>query len=1003
METLFDPTEHDYRYIIGVDLGTTNSAVAYVDLADDKNSAPALEESLEQRTIHFFDVPQLVAAGEFGKRPVLPSFLYLPGEYDLAEGSTALPWDDERAYAVGEFAREQGARVPGRLVASAKSWLSHAGVDRTGAILPWGAEEGVPQVSPVEASRRYLLHIREAWNGQMATIPDDEDSLEEPIGLFEEQLVILTVPASFDEVARELTLQAAHDAGIPKVILLEEPLAAFYAWLSEHEATWQQQMRDQQLILVCDVGGGTTDFSIVGIREGAGGMRFDRLAVGEHLLLGGDNMDLTLGRYIETKLMGQPGKLDPQRWSQLVHHCRQAKETLLDARDLDASVDISIVGSAAKLIAGTLKSTLTRAEVHKLLLDGFFPQIASDELPADAKRSALTELGLPYVQDAAITRHLAGFWQRFSAFLEKETGRDTPTPDYVLFNGGTLIPRSIRKRILDVVADWFAPTAGADWRPVELSNPRPDLSVAMGAGYFGLVRLGRGVRVGSGSPRAFYVGVSEAGGEGENGTQSSQRMHRGHRGKAEGEFEVGQVAGQERAVCLVPRGTEEGFEVQLGAPEFEALTNRPVAFRLFTSSTRVGDGLGDIVRLTPDEVSELPPIQTVLRYGRRGEATSLPIQLAVRLTEIGTLELWCQSQQTEHRWQLQFDVRHAAGADYAPDEDRTERVIETVDQALVADALALIRTTFEAGGPPPARLRSALEETLGLPKEAWPTPLIRQLADALLEAEAGRAISAEHEARWLNLLGYCLRPGFGHPVDEWRMKHVWKLHFEGLRHARQAQNRSEWWVFWRRVAGGLKGGQQMEIYHQVRPYVASGAGKGRGKRKPTPMFPARLSAGEELEIWLALANLEWLTGEIKTTLGRRLIERFGKVPAQGRSPKSQEIWSLSRFGARTAIYGPLDRLCSAGEVEKWIDQLLKHNPEPNSSLAHALILMARLTGDRARDVSTETRALVAVWLGQMPNGEHFLELLTNPESVQQQEEQDWVFGEALPVGLVLRG
>ena len=449
--------------------------------------------------------------------------------------------------------------------------------------------------------------------------------------------------------------------------------------------------------------------------------------------------------------------------------------------------------------------------------------------------------------------------------------------------------------------------------------------------------------------------------------------------------------GLERAVCIVPRGTEEGFEVRLGAPHFEALTNRPVAFRLFSSSTRLGDSLGDIVRLRLDEVSELPPIQTVLRYGRKGQAVALPVQLAVRLTEIGTLELWCHSQRTEHRWQLQFDVRHSAGRDdFAPDEGLTE----TVDQALVADALALIGQTFEAGqSTRPSQLRSGLEDLLGMPRAAWPTALIRQFADALLEAEAGRSLSAEHEARWLNLLGYTLRPGFGDPVDEWRIKRVWKLHFEGLRYARQAQNRSEWWIFWRRVAGGLKGGQQMEIYHQVRPYLAAG----KGKRKSTPMFPARLSAGEELEIWLALANLEWLTGEIKTRLGRTLLAKFQK-----RAPKSQEIWSLSRFGSRTAIYGPLDRLCPANEVEGWIDQLLSCEPEPSATLAHALVLMARYTGDRTRDLPVETRERVAAWLGQMADNERLLDLLTNPESAERQEEQDWIFGETLPAGLVLK-
>jgi molecular chaperone DnaK (HSP70) len=946
-DELFETDEQKHRYVIGIDLGTTNSAVGFVDLR-------AAADASGHRPLHFFDIPQLVAPAEIGQRRMLPSFLYLPGPYDLPPGSTALPWDRERGYMVGELAREQGARVPGRLVASAKSWLSHAGVDRTAPILPWGAKAEIPKVSPVEASRRYLRHIREAWDAWIAG-----DSQEHA---FARQLIILTVPASFDEVARELTLAAAREAGIPNPILLEEPLAAFYAWLAGHEADWQKQMRDGQVILVCDVGGGTTDLTIVGIRSGETGLRFDRLAVGEHLMLGGDNMDMTLGRHLETKLAGQPGKLNAQRWHQLVYQSRAAKETLLGDSEQPA-VDITIVGTGASLIGGTLKGSLSQAEVRQLILDGFFPEVALDEAPGQRPRAGLTELGLPYVQDPAITRHLAAFWRRFQSFLQTEMGRDAVYPDFLLFNGGTLIPASIRARLRDTVQRWFQPVAGAGWAPVELDNPRPELAVALGAAYYGLVRLGQGVRVGSGSPRTFYVGVETEAGAATEGLRT--------------------------AVCLAPRGTEEGFETQLDQPTFAALTNQPVSFQLWTSSTRLGDRLGDVVRLAPDDVSALPPIRTVLRFGK-GVVKSIPVQLGIRLTATGTLEMWCQAQQSEHRWQLQFDLRQEAAA-----ASSTPKIEETVDQAAVEAARAAIRQTFAARDQqhPPEQLRKSLEELLGMGRDRWPTLLIRQLADTLLQSEGGRRLSPEHEKRWLNLLGFCLRPGFGDPGDELRMQGAWKLYLNGLAFPREPQCRSEWWVFWRRVAGGLSATKQTQIFRQVWPYLRPGK---TAKPKPNPMFPKQLKPGEDVEAWMALASFEWLAPETKVEFGQQLLRQSPR-----KQPSSRELWALSRLGSRTTIYGTLDRVVPSTEAAAWLQTLLSLDLQPTENVAYCLVLLAQRTGDRTRDVPDDLRDAVARWLARLPDAERFRDLLMNPESSLHQAEQDWLMGDALPTGLLL--
>ncbi|MGH1364708.1 MAG: Hsp70 family protein [Calditrichia bacterium] len=933
MSSLFDFQNRDYKYIIGVDLGTTNSAVAYVDL------------STTRRAINFFRIPQLVAAGEIAERDIQPSFLYLPGAYDLPEGSTELPWDKKRAYMVGEFAREQGANVPSRLVASAKSWLCHAGVNRKAPILPWGAPEEISKVSPLEASKRYLQHIKESWNHMMAKGREDFS--------FEEQLVVLTVPASFDEVARELTVTAAQEAGIPRVVLLEEPLAAFYAWLSANESTWQEQMQVGQLILVCDVGGGTTDLSLVGIFEGEKGLRFNRMAVGEHLMLGGDNMDLALGRYLEQKLMGQPGQLDNQRWHQLVYQCRKAKETLLGNSNL-AAMDITVMGSAGKLIANTLKGNFTQEDIQKIILEGFFPKSALGENPDNSPRSGLTDLGLPYVQDAAVTRHLSAFWRRFEKLMLDETGRSSVFPDFVLFNGGVLSPELIRNHIRGVVGDWFAPLAGDGWTPAELDNPRPDLSVAIGAAYYGKVRVGEGVRVGSGSPRAYYLNLDA-------------------------------TAGKEKELCLLPRGAEEGADIQLSSHNFEVLTNQPVAFNLATSSTRLGDKLGDVVKLESEERTALPAIQTVLRYGKKNEARSLPVEVAVRLTEIGTLELWCQSNESDHRWQLQFDVRLEADA-------ASTSKGETIDAALVEEANAAIENTFTSSenALKPSKLMNELEETLDMQKNKWPTSLIRKMADSLLGMPEARDLSFAHESRWLNLLGYSMRPGFGDPVDDWRIKQSWKLFLQGLRNPKQPQVVSQWWIFWRRIAGGLSEGRQSQIYQMYAPLVHTG----KTAKKKSEF--GKLNPQQELEVWMLLANLEHLPKNAKQELGRILLKRIAKGNA-----KPQEYWALGRFGARIPFYGHIDNALSGAEVASWCESLMKSNPQLSNNTAMTFVHLARKTGDHTRDLSGEVFEKVENWLAQSDK-QRYVELLNNPSAALEQDERNQQFGESLPSGLILQ-
>ena len=922
------------RYIIGVDLGTTNSAVAYVDFARRTSGAPTVER---------FEIPQLVAPGELGHAPTLPSFLYLPGPHDLPDGSLTLPWDATHDYAVGVMAREQGARVPGRLVASAKSWLSHAGVDRTSDILPWRAPHEVDQVSPVEASARFLRHLREAWNEKMAQ--GDESAR------FERQHVVLTVPASFDEVARELTVEAAHRAGISRLVLLEEPLAAFYAWLDGHEEK-RDAMQDGQLVLVCDVGGGTSDFSVIGIRREEDDVRFERLAVGDHLMLGGDNMDHALGRQVEIEAAGGAGKLDVQRWHQLVQQCREAKEDLL-GEDPPDRAHVAVAARGSDLIGSTIKATLYRDDAERIVLQGFFPETDLDAELQGNRRAGLAELGLPYETDPAISRHLAAFWRRVLPLLQQETGRENPRPDYLLFNGGVFSPALLRERLRGIVGKWFDASRG--WQPEALIGNRLDFAVAHGAAYYGLVRLGEGVRVGSGSARAYYVGVIASEGESAEDVQP--------------------------AVCLIPRGAEEGFSGQLTERPVEALTNQPVTFDLFSSMTRTSDRFGQVVGLDPNEAQALPPVRTVLKFGKKGIARALPVELGVMLTEIGTLKLWCQSRETEHRWELQFDVRQDEDGlpDVQPDGSGASLDLEKIEEAQ-----AVLRTSFEESGSVGNALWKRLEEVLGEKRKDWSIPVLRKLADVLLNLPRDR--SAAHERMWFDLLGYTLRPGYGDGVDDWRVQEAWKRYLGGLDFPGEMENRLAWWLFWRRIGGGLPPEKQAQVYYDARPYIQHQV----RTKKRHPLYPRRLDPREKLEAWKTLATFERLDVDIRGALGQIVVEQLQQKPS------ASALWALARLGTRQPIYGPLDRLVPAEEVGGWIKTLLTLRLPNNEPVAYTFVHLTQRTGDRGRDIPSGVRQQVIGRLRRMPDGERLLPLVEDAEEPLPPEARAWLLGDPMP-------
>ena len=597
------------RFVVGIDLGTTNSALAYAEAATVGEGAPAIKP---------LPIPQVVATGEVGERSVLPSFLYLPSSKEFPSGALDLPWSKGGDRVIGSFARDQGAKVPGRLVGSAKSWLSHAGVDRKGPILPWGAADDVAKVSPVEASTAYLAHLRDAWNYGIAG-KNAADRLER-------QDVILTVPASFDAVARELTVEAARASGLEHVTLLEEPQAAFYAWLASQGDQWRKRVKVGELLLVCDVGGGTTDFTLIAVTDQDGDLALTRLAVGEHILLGGDNMDLALAHAVAATLPNGMDGLDPAQRVALGHSCRVAKEALFLA-PAKASAPVAILGRGSKVIGGSLKAELNRATLNSVLLDGFFPPCEPTDVPSRGKRVGLTEIGLPYATDPAITRHLARFLGRQAGSLH--AGGSSLKPSAVLFNGGVFKASELRKRVVDVLSAW----SGGPVPSLETSDL--DLSVALGAAYYGLVRQGKGIRIRGGVPRAYYVGV---------------------------ETSAPAVPGVKppiKALCVVKMGMEEGTQADVPGPEFGLVVGEPAEFRFLGSTTRRDDAPGVILdRWSPEELQELNHLETALvTEDGATEGDTVPVRLLANVTEVGTLELWCQSTRDDRRWKLEYDVR----------------------------------------------------------------------------------------------------------------------------------------------------------------------------------------------------------------------------------------------------------------------------------------------------------------------------------------------------------
>ena len=609
------------RFAVGIDLGTTHCALSYVDLGSSEGDEIAQD---------LMKIPQLTAPGSVEALSLLPSFLYLPHPDEFPPGDLILPWSGPEGRILGEMARSVGARTPIRLVSSAKSWLCHPGVDRRGAILPPGApDEEVARLSPYEASVRYLEHLRNAWNHAH---PEDELAGQE---------VTVTVPASFDPAARELTAEAAQAVGFERLVLLEEPQAALYSWIHGSRGEWRNQVRVGDMILVIDVGGGTTDLSLIAVTEREGALELTRVAVGEHILLGGDNMDLALAHLVKGKLTAEGKSLDHWQVQALTHGCRHAKEALLADPDQDA-VPVVVPSRGTRLIGGSIRTELTREEVTRTLVEGFFPHVPASARPAARSRAALTQLGLPFAQDPAVTRHLA-------AFLGMQTGAAEDLPGFaqggggsflhptaVLFNGGVFKAGLLAERVSQVLNDWLASEQAPPARRLEGADL--DLSVARGAAYYGYVRRGAGVRIRGGTARSYYVGVESA---------------------------MPAVPGLEppiQALCLAPFGMEEGTEADIPPQEFGLVVGEPVRFRFFGSSTRRDDQVGILLEdWSPEELDELEGIQATLPAESRSPGEVVPVRLRASVTEVGTLLLEAMPCSGPEHWKVELNVRSPSG------------------------------------------------------------------------------------------------------------------------------------------------------------------------------------------------------------------------------------------------------------------------------------------------------------------------------------------------------
>ncbi|WP_313074490.1 Hsp70 family protein [Melaminivora sp.] len=962
------------RYAIGIDLGTSHTALAFVPLA------------ASAQDIRLLPLPQRISPAEVQGEPLLPSMRYQGASGELHE-AWHTPWPplgagDAAPAVIGRWARVLGAGSPQRLVASAKSWLSHAGVDRSAPILPWGAGEDVAKISPLDASASYLAHLRAAWDAAHPDAP------------MAQQSVVLTVPASFDEGARALTLQAAQLAGLPPVQLLEEPKAAFHDWLVLQGEQLAAQLAASRLVLVVDVGGGTTDLTLIRVQpaqDGTGLPQLTRSAVGEHLMLGGDNMDLALAHRLEPHFASGDGqRLAPARFAELVQRCRSAKEQLL-AAGAPGQLPITLLGAGSRLLAQTRSATLTRAQVQEWVVEAFVPPAELTDAPA-RRQGALRGLGLPYPADAALSRHLAQFLSRHAA---------DGLPDAVLLNGGVFHAHALAERLTGLLGHW----RGAPVRV--LANPHPDWAVARGAAAHALAQYqAQHPEKSSSNQPQTHAGKAQ--------TASKNIVPRIGGGSARSYWLVlpGKAGAPVRGLCLLPRGTEEGVRLVLTGRRFALRLGQAVRFALLARSEGQAQA-GQIMAIEGEGWTELPPVATALPAPPGRETARVEVQLQASMSEVGTLELRCVAvDDPQQSWLLPFAVRGAgapadvtadatdhraaktiaAGADPTRAKGQKDAEAPATDAAATGlpAALTLLERIFGNQGrdvtPREVRqLRQSLQKLLG-PREGWDVPLLRALFDALLARARRRRRTPEHERAWLNLAGWCLRPGVGAELDGWRMAQLWQLYGQGLGHPGEPANWTEWWVLWRRVAAGLDEAQQMQLLEDVAACLQKAVQRSGS---------ARAQWGSYDDMLRLLAAVEAVPWQYRLEMGQWMLARLKRA---GEPP--QTWWAIGRLAARTVLAANAHRVMPPGAAQEFLDAALAQDWRKNEHAMFAAVQMARLTGERALDMPDAVRAAVLDKLAASGAPERWLQQVREVVELDAEDRQRSL-GDSLPPGLVL--
>lgn len=927
------------RYLVGIDLGTTNSVVAYCENDTDLKNCP----------IKLFHIDQLVGPGEVARRPQLPSFRYHPAGEQVQASDLQLPWGSSLVEGdfphaiIGEWARNLGAQVEGRQVSSAKSWLSHQGVDRKQAILPWAGSDHTEKISPLVASASYLNHMRLAWNFHHPSFP------------LEQQEVVVTVPASFDESARKLTLEAAQLAGLPDVLLLEEPQAVFYDWYSRTQDDAAEKLKNVPLVLVCDVGGGTTDLSLISAQSGENGLSLNRIGVGEHLMLGGDNIDLALAHITEQRLNGKQ-KLSAARLSKLIQQTRHAKERLLVANASD-SAKITLLGSGSKLLGGAKSVALSKEEVQSIAIDGFFPLTSFTELPSQRQR-AMVEFGLPYVSDPAVPKHIAAFLHQHQeqARQAQSLSTNNTIPVGLLLNGGVFNSPLIEKRMIEILEQWKG-------SPITLlHNPHPDFSVALGAVSYAKARRGAQLKIGGGVARSYFLQLTEN--------------------------------GKDKAMCLLAKGTEESQEIRLTSRRFDLTLGEPVRFNLLTTThdtvhpnTPIKNGL--LTNVNTDQFSPLPPYVSSLQGDdtialAENQKQKEEVFLASQLTPVGTLRIECVSTHDEHkRWLLEFEVRQSTSHDLASPVNAHPKL----GQAL--EFIAQLYSANRANKDDKAikRINKDLESLLGA-RDDWDFATLRSLFDVIIKGKKRRRRSDLHEKHWLRLAGFSLRPGFGDAVDEWRIKQLWELFQQGIQ-SKDQQTWSDWWTCWRRVSGGLDQEQQEQLLAAIAKYLHPGAHRNNKADSDA------LLNGYDAMVRLS-ASLEHLEVEDKVLLANWFISR-----AQNSTDYRQSHWwAVGRLASRSLFYGSAHKVIPRAQVEQWLEKLLVLDWKQDQMLVFAVVMMCRMTGDRLLDISDAMRERVLDKMSGLKCPQTWRTLVTEVTSLDQGETKR-LFGDSLPNGLRL--